>query len=64
MTEKKFAPETNELAEEALEQVAGGAQAQAVTTTMNIPGITPAILYKSDAFGTVITEENKQARGI
>ena len=42
MTEKKFAPETAELAEEALEQIAGG------TVAVTSPVVTPAVLFKQN----------------
>ena len=41
MSENKFIPETEELAEEALEQIAGG-------TTITSPTVTPAVLFKQD----------------
>lgn len=41
MSENKFVPETQELAEDSLEQIAGG---MAITS----PVVTPAVLFKQD----------------
>ena len=49
MNDKKFAPESVEMNEEALEQVAGGTKA--VEMTAAIPDITPAILIRADEMG-------------
>ena len=41
MSENKYIPETEELAEDSLEQIAGG-------TLIAGPAITPAVLFKQD----------------
>ena len=49
MQDNKFAPEANELAEESLEQVAGGV---ATGDNVQLPDIIPGVFITADEIGT------------
>ena len=62
MQDNKFSPEANELAEEALEQIAGGVESQHVTISAS-DGLGDFMIMGDTCGGTIIGNTLDLARG-